>query len=294
MKVILKVFKYSLIVILAFIALFFLLLVTGLIWKSPPYFEISTKDEFVVPIMDMGAYDTLGYHARPYIYKVSGSNGSVYVLGIEHTQDKHDPQIDSIRTIWHTYKPEIALVEGRLGFLFSPLQNAVEELGEGGETMRLSKKDNVPIYTWEPQRDAEVKLLLQKHHPKHVALFYTLRPYFSNMRFGKPENPDKKVKEYLESRTDYDGIRNQISTVEQIDSIWQSDFSREKNWRHMSDEYGYPKGYLFELANLSNLSRDLHLCSIIIDQVKSGKKVFVTMGSSHAFRIEETLKAELE
>lgn len=231
-------------------------------------------------------------HKRPYIYKIEKGKGSVYVLGIQHKM-KYDHQIDSLNRIWNQYQPEIALVEGRLGFLFSWIQDPVINYGESGETLRLAKKNSIPYYTWDPDKNEEIEYLSKFYSPKQLAFFYSLRPYLSNFRFGKPKNPNKTMDDYIQDRTNYDIIRNKIKSYQEIDSIWKADFTKEKDWRDFSDENGWPRGYLFEIANMSNVYRDIHMCSVIIELVKQGKKVFVTMGSSHAFRIEETLRDEL-
>ena len=280
--------------LLVFIAIFGLLLWTGIIWRSPAYYNVAATKDFAVPIMDMKAYDSAGDHSRPYIYQLSSGKGSVYVLGIEHTKNCNDAQIDSIRNIWNAYQPDVALVEGRLGFLFSGLQDPVEAHGEGGETVRLAKKSGVPFYTWEPEKSAEIKLMLQRYDAKQLAIFYSLRPYFSNYRFGKPSDPDRVMQEYIDSRTDKDGIRGQIKNVAAIDSFWKETYPGAKDWRETSDEYGWPEGWLSDIAAESNITRDIHLCSMILELVNSGKKVFVTMGSSHAFRIRQTLEAEMK
>ncbi len=77
MKKILKVIGLSL--ILAVVG-FFILLFSGVIWRSPKYFTDSVVLGTSLPKMDMAAYDTLGHHSRPYIYKIENANGSVYVL----------------------------------------------------------------------------------------------------------------------------------------------------------------------------------------------------------------------
>lgn len=285
----------TLTVIVILFAAFALLLFTGIIWRSPKFYNVKEEKQFAVPIMTMEAYDTLGgEHVRPYIYKITKGKGAVYILGIEHTKDKNNAQIATLTAIWNEFKPDVAFVEGRLGFLFSGLQNPVTEHGEGGQTVALAKSDNVPFYSWEPQRTDELKITLAQFPAKHVALFYALRPYFSDFRFGKPKNPDAQMEAYISSRTDFDGIRGAIKTVAQVDSIWKKDFPGIKDWRDTSDQYGWPEGYLSEIFSLSNQIRDIHMCSAIAEEVNQGKKVFVTMGSSHAFRIEKTLRHEFE
>ncbi|HEX8561382.1 MAG TPA: hypothetical protein VF676_00255 [Flavobacterium sp.] len=275
------------------IAGFITLLYCGIIWRSPAYYTLGQHHSFAVPIMDMAAYDTLGNHPRPYIFEVGHGDGIAYILGIEHTKDENNGQINIIRATWETVNPEVAFVEGRLGFLFSGLQDPVEKYGEGGATVSLAKRDRIPYFTWEPRREDEVKMVLQKFSPKQAAAFYALRPYLSNFRFAKPEDPDAAMLEFIHSRTDVDRIRNTITSVAQIDSLWQTDFPGEKDWRDSSDQYGWPKGWLSDIASYSNNVRDIHLCNAIIEEVGKGKTVFVTMGSSHAFRIEKTLRHEM-
>jgi hypothetical protein len=233
-------------------------------------------------------------HERPYIYILKKGSGSVTVLGIEHTFDPLDPQVDSIRRYWEHRRPTVALVEGRLGFLFQWTQDPVAKLGEGGILVKLAKEDGVPFYSWEPDKESEVQELLKKHPAKYLALFYSLRPYFSNFRFGKPSDPNAALQHYIDERTSVKGLRGELTSLREVDSIWQHDFPAKKDWRNTSDEYGWPEGYLADIFNDSNLYRDHHLCSVILELVEKGQSVIVTMGSSHAYRIRQTLEHELK
>lgn len=287
----LKVIGFS---FLAIVGIFLLLLFTGIIWRSPGYYSVAVVKDFEQPVMSMEEYSRQINHVRPYIYRLKNDQAEVYVLGIDHTKDPNDVQIDSIEKAWEEFDPDVLLVEGRLGFLFSGLQDPVKSHGEGGKAVSLAKRDKVDFYTWEPQKQDEVEMMLKRFPAKQVAMFYSLRPYLSNFRFGKPADPDAKLQSYIDSRTDYNGIRGEIKSVSEIDSIWATDFPKEKDWRDSTDEYGWPKGYLAEMASYSNEIRDIHMISAILEMLEQGKKVFVTMGSSHAFRIEETLRKEID
>ncbi|MBK6902040.1 MAG: hypothetical protein IPH04_04290 [Saprospirales bacterium] len=277
----------------AFALAVFLLLWLEVIWTSPPYYEPSRIYQWSSPILPDEAYSTiLGEHPRPYIYRLGGGQkGEVYILGIEHSKDPQNPQIDSVYYWWNKANPTAVLVEGRLGFLFSWFQNPVKTLGEQGYAARLAKKHNTGLFTWEPDKGKQVQLMVEKYDAKKVALFFSLRPYFSNFRFGKPENPEQKMNEYIKSRTDYPEIRGLIKGWEEIDSIWKADFPNEKDWRDFSDEWGWPEGYLSEMASYSNMLRDIHLCNSIIDLAEKGETVFATMGSSHAVRVQGALQS---
>lgn len=280
-------------VLLGIIGVFLLLFFNGVIWRSPGYYSVQAQREFGQPVMSMEEYRNSGGHVRPYIYRLKNAKGAVYVLGIDHTIDPEDRQIDSVEKAWEEFKPDVLLVEGRLGFLFGGLQDPVKTYGEGGKAVSLAKRDNVEFYTWEPQKQDEVNMMLQRFPAKQVAMFYSLRPYLSNFRFGKPDDPDATLKSYIESRTDYDGLRGEITSVAEVDSIWKTDFPQEKDWRDSTDEYGWPKGYLTDMAAYSNELRNIHMVNAILDLMEERKKVFITMGSSHAYRIEETLKGEI-
>ena len=288
-----KVLKILGFILLGVVGIFLLLLFTGLIWRSPGYFSVAAVKDFEQPVMSMEEYSRQGDHVRPYIYRLKNGKAEVYVLGIDHTKDPNDAQIDSIEKAWEAFDPNVLLVEGRLGFLFSGLQDPVKRHGEGGKAVSLAKRDNVDFYTWEPQKQDEVTMMLKRFPAKQVAMFYSLRPYLSNFRFGKPADPDAKLQSYIDSRTDYDGIRGEINTVSEIDSIWKADFPQEKDWRDSTDEQGWPKGYLAEMAAYSNELRNIHMINAILEMMEQRKKVFITMGSSHAFRIEGTLRKEI-
>lgn len=272
---------------------FVILLFTGIIWRSPAYYTVDEMKTFTVPVMDMKAYDSVEAHRQPYIYRINSGKGVVCVVGIQHTKDPDDPQLDSLRTLFTSMQPDVVFVEGKLGFLLAGMQNPVKLYGENGETVRLAKQYKVPYYTWEPPKEEEVRLLAKKYPGKQLALFYSLRPYFSNYRFGKPSDPEKQLQQYINSRTDYTGLRGMLKDVKEVDSIWDKDFPQLKNWRETSDEFGWPPGYLSEIFNDCNLIRDNYLCNALLQEAKKGKHVFVTMGSSHAYRIEKTLEAAL-
>lgn len=282
--------------VIAFVVLLvFSLFYLGVMWKSPNYYKVEKSIELKEPIMDMMTYgEIVSTHRRPYCYLLnSSSGGKVYILGIEHSRDKHHPQLDTIKHFWKEAKPTVALIEGRLGFLFTWFQDPVERYGEGGLVSQLSKQNGVDLFTWEPTKEDEIKLMLKDYTAEQLAVFYSFRPYFSNMRHGKPDNPEEKLQNYLDSRTDNDHLRGTFTSWEELDSLWENQFPAIE-WRDYSDAFGWPEGYLSEIANASNLARDFHMVQSILDLVEKGETVFVTMGSSHAPRIEKVLKAHIK
>jgi len=266
------------------------------LWVLAPYYDVEKPVELAVSIMDMETYKEIwDTHRRPYIYSISSlkSKGEVCVVGIDHTKDPTDSNLDSLVHYWNKFNPEVVLVEGRVGNLITWFQDPVKELGEGGLVTKLANEKGIKLYSWESRREKEIEFLLKKYTPEEIAMFYTFRPYFSNMRYGKYDDPESALQEYLESRTDYPNIRGVFKTWQELDEKWKADFPNI-DWRDYGSGKGYPKGYLDEIWNETNILRDEHMVNIIVEMVNSGKKVFVTMGVSHAPRIEKTIRAVLE
>ncbi|WP_282044070.1 hypothetical protein [Winogradskyella flava] len=278
-----KIIKVSLL----FAFVIFMLLYFDIIWRSPAYYKTEKQIELALPIMDMETYmKMVNDHRRPYIYKVvSESGGRVIIVGTDHINDPKHSQFDSIRHYWENNKPTVALVEGRLGFFFSWVHDPIDKYGESGLVTQLAKTDNVDLYTWEPSREDEIEMLIKKHSAKKLAMFYSLRPFF---QLPENERNENNLQALIEERTDYEQLENSITKWQEIDSIWNVDFP-EQNWRTFNSGYGYP-GYLHDIWNDSNLARDKHMIDIIYEKVNKGDVIFVTMGASHAPRIENTLK----
>lgn len=289
---ILKKILYSLVL---FAGLVLLLFYFGVMWKSPSFYKVEQRAELRTPVMDMDSYgDIISTHRRPYIYTLASKNGArVSIVGVDHRNDATHPQFDSIRQAWKQLQPDVALIEGRLGFLFTWFQDPIQSYGESGLTSYLAKTEGKELYTWEPSRDDEVLILKEKFGLEEIAMFYTLRPYFSLSSRGTVQNPEEKIQEYIDSRTDYQHIRGVLRSYKDLDAVWKK-YYPNIDWRTYSNKRGYmPQGLMHKLWNASNIARDEHLIQSVLDLMNNNKNVFVTVGVSHAPRIEETLKTAL-
>lgn len=262
-----------------------------IVWRSPPFYTDFQPGQRLAPIMTMAEYgEVFETHVRPYVVDIESSRGAVLVYGTRHTKDPADPQIADIAKRWGEFQPSVALVEGRLGFFIPVLMDPVRRFAEMGAVNALARREGIRVYTWEPTREVEIASMLEDFSPEQVALSYVLRPYFGNLRFGRPDDPDAFVEEFRRKRTKYPGLENTLESVAHIDAIWRRDFGGLPDWRDTSDEYGLP-GYLGEIA--TNLVRDEHLVRVIIDLVNSGERVFVAAGESHSVKVEQALRAAL-
>lgn len=289
-----KIFKILLGSILALTLFVAALVYFKVLWILAPYYDLESQVVLEVPVMDMNAYEEIiDTHRRPYIYQVKDSGGgSALICGVSHTKDVNNPELDALREKWKAFNPDIALVEGRVGNLFTWFQDPVEELGEGGLVTAMANRKGIDLYSWEPRREYELDILIKEFSAEELAMFYTFRPYFGNMRYGKYDDPEAALQDYLDSRTDYPQIEGVFESWEEMDAKWKKDFPGIE-WRDYGAGKGYPEGYLHEIWNRSNLIRDEHMLMATVELVRKGHRVFVTMGASHAPRIEKCLKAAL-
>ena len=263
------------------------------VWLKAQRYDKYKNIDLSAPIMTTDQYDKIiKTHARPYVVSIKAGKGALLLYGASHTKDPKNKQISDIKNRFLDFKPTVVLVEGRLGFFYGDMEAAIKKFGENGLLYFLAKQENITAYTWETSIEIEVASVLKKHDKKRVALYYILRPYFSNLRHGKPADPDSKVEGTRGRRTQIKGLENTFESVKDIDQLWQQDFKGKPDWRDTSDEYDLP-GYLKTIMADSNAARDEHFARVIIDLVRKGERVFAMAGSSHAVKLDKTLQTSL-
>lgn len=267
-------------------------------WTAPRSFVPKTSLD-TDRLMSARQYDQiLPTHPRPYVVEraIGGGagerSGRVVIFGAEHTKDPSHPQLARLREEWERLKPTVALVEGRPSGPLAALGDPVKQFGESGLVVSLARKatwdGGCAIYSWEPDREWEVRTMLAKFPRERVALFYILRPYVSDLRHGKPANPDAALEATRAKRSKWPGLEGAIDSVAAVDAIWKRDFEGLPDWRDTSDEHGWP-GYLREISEVSRDLRTANMVAAALELTGHGERVFVVCGSSHAVRAEPAL-----
>ena len=260
------------------------LLTFAYFWRSPGFYP----DPAAAPGIEDRIAGQAGYsddHRNPYVFR----SGDVVVFGAAHTRDPADPQIAAIDRAWEELRPTVALVEGRLGFLAPGFMDPVEHYGESGHVVARAKDDDCDVYSWDMPEEDLIAALAGVQPAERVALFMVLRPYFSSLRNGRPDDPESFVAEFLGRAAD-PAVAGAIHDVADIDRIWARDFPGGPDWRDVSDEHGLP-GYLQEVSDASNDLRNRHLVRTALDLAGRGERVFVVAGSSHAVLTRDAFTA---
>lgn len=289
---------FQVIILLTIVSL--LLIQCNVLWLPPKKYQPKEQVKLEPPIMTLNEYTVTGLintHARPYVYTIESNKtkGTVLVFGAEHTFDPKHKQLPVMKEHWDKFNPTVAMVEGNLDLLITWFFDPVKASGEGGYTQKLAKAKGIKIYSWEAGLDTEMDYVLEKFDAVHVAVFYCLRPYQNRWgQFSKSEQ-DKKIKNLISKRTRYKSLKGVISSVAEVDSLWKADFPSLTSWRtYKHPQNGWPEGKLKQIAEETNMVRDVNLCRSVIELVNKGERVFISMGASHAPRIERTLNEMIQ
>lgn len=277
-----------------------LLIQCNVLWLPPKKYHPVNRVTLAPPVMTLEEYTSSGLisrHPRPYVYTIESRNtrGAVLVFGAEHTFDPNHKQFPAMKENWDRFNPTTALVEGNLDLILTWFFNPVKASGEGGYTQELAKSKGIKIYSWEPGIEAEMDAILEKHDPFHVAVFYCLRPYQNRWDQFSKAGQDSKMAHLIAERAQYKTLRGTLTSVEQVDSLWKADFPSLPSWRsYKHPANGWPDGMLKQIAEETNMVRDVNMCRAIIELVNKGERVFISMGASHAPRIEGTLRGMIQ
>ncbi len=225
---------------------------------------------------------------NPYILAFDvRDGGSLLYYGASHTSDPKDPQVADISTRWKAFNPTVALYEGRRrNFVFGALIEPFAGLPEPALVHKLARRDNVSLYSLEPSYNDEVAQLIDEFSAERVALYFFMRVYSSEA--GGVAN-EALATDLLAKRTDVDGLRGSIPSLDALDRVWQRDFPDAEDWRTLRGE----PGYLAEISHASRRIRGEHMARILIDLVRKGERVFALVGSGHVIRQEWNLRTAL-
>lgn len=259
---------------------------------AAPVYDLSseTRELVLPPRMRSGAeHDAVArrYWPRPYLLQLSAAPGGMYLFGAHHTRDPRDPQLTQMARAWRQFKPTVALYEGRQrGFFNSTVLEPLSGRTEAEAVQQLAHRDGVRLYCLEPRYEDEVAGLLERWSPEQVALYFTTRVYWGESG-GKTD--DDLALHLLRKRTDVEGLRGSITTVEQLDDVWARELASHGDWRTLQRE---PKdSWLEQISHDSRRLRGEHLVRTMLDLTKQGERVFVVVGSGHVIRTEWILRS---
>ncbi len=228
-----------------------------------------------------------GASGEPYVLALERAPGALLYYGAHHSREFDDPQLDDIRRRWAEFRPTVALCEGRArGYLLGPLFPRFTGLPEPALVHELAAADGVELYSLEPAYEDEVALLLERFQPAEVALFFTLRVYWSEAGGRADED---LARDLLAKRSDVTGLRGVLPDLAALDAAWK----RSGGPGDRRTGTGEMPGVLRAIDEASRAVRGEHMGRVLIDLVERGERVFAVVGSGHVIRQEWALRVAL-
>ncbi|MEM1451360.1 MAG: hypothetical protein AAGI22_19735 [Planctomycetota bacterium] len=227
---------------------------------------------------------------EPYVLEIAmPEGGALLYYGGAHTRERGHPQVADIEERWSAFGPSVALCEGRkrrhfFGLLVEPFAG----LPEPTLVHKLARANGVDLVSLEPEYVDEVRSLLATFTAEEVALYFFLRVYASEADGTADEG---LARDLLAKRTDVDGLRGSLVTLDDVDAAWARAAPGEDGWRSLARE---PRiGVLARVSDASRSARGEHMARTLVDLVRAGERVFAVVGSGHVIRQEWALRTML-
>jgi hypothetical protein len=201
--------------------------------------------------------------------------------------------VNAIITAWEEFGPTLALLEGRLGYGLGGLGPGISRFGEPGLVYVLANRDEVDVYSIEPDELDHAHALAEATDPRAAAAMLVMRYVWSNSQ--RPYSA-ANLEEAIGKRAVgvLDGV---FADAEAFDAFWNERWAVELgDWRELDSEPIIPRRGRTELETVWALDtelRDVHMTRVLVEQVRAGKRVFAVIGRSHVVHQEHALRVLL-
>lgn len=232
----------------------------------------------------------------PYVIEIKIDNQMLCYLGTHHIYSTEDKQINSILESWKAFlesgkENRVVLIEGGMRPLTTSINEAITNYSEAGLMVYLANKEEVPIFSPEPDPIFEINSLLKVFSKEEIEYYYFARLVNQWNRLTKKTDFESYISRYLE--------------IDKKDSGWRDfDFSvrymveiHNKNKDHKFDSilckeccYNDSNPSINPVSSQSSLIRDEHIVTEILRLWKENKSIFVVYGSGHAIVQEAALR----
>jgi len=224
----------------------------------------------------------------PYVLRLAARTGELLMFGAQHTRDPQHTELPELERLWREFRPDIGFSEGGIRPLVSSRDEAVVRYGEPGLLRFLADRDQVQLRNLEPPEGQEAAWLAPQFEPGQVKLFYVLR--FLNS--VSPTDP-RAALDSVRRRQGLEGVPNSVNELEMAARGMLPEF----DWRSVPNQWFDPTRsdtFLNAIARRLSDYRNCHMVPLIVEAVRSGKRVLVVVGGTHVIMQEPALRAALE
>lgn len=256
----------------------------------------SHGDDDVLPLLASGEQQDRFVHGKrgAYVLRVDDpAGGRLFYVGAKHSSDPEDDQVQAIIGAWDDFEPTLALLEGRLGHGSGGLECAVSQFGEPGLVYVLAQRDDVDVYSIEPDAVEQARALADATDPQAAAAMLVMRFVWAN----NPRPYSTATLEHALRKRAVGVLAGVFADAADFDAFWQARWSAELgDWRELDSDPILPRRGRTELEAVWAIDtelRDVHMTRVLVEQVRAGERVFAVVGRSHAVVQEPALRALL-
>jgi len=259
--------------------------------------RILSHEEF----RDMGITNPKKVDRRPIILKFRHtSGGELLYYGSSHTFEPSSKIIKNIISHWYDFEPEIAFWEGgnpdKQNILSGSFDQIIREKGEAGLVQYLANKNNVENKTLEPSAWVIISNLRDKFSDPEILINGILTQTEQARRTGKSVTQLDSIVSIGMKKAHSAGFENIPSNIAEFSSLVSKLLPGVNNWHEVTLNMVSPKPlndpnttFLQKISTESSAIRDRHMLTVLLNEVKKGRKVFVVVGASHVIMQEPGL-----
>lgn len=234
-------------------------------------------------------------HPTPYIVEVTRAGGRLVLFGSLHSSDPNDPMFTAIEHAFATLAPAFALHEGTRPAFEPEREIAIRRHGEAGLIRHLAAHAGIDTDSMDIPLAQEAAMLRREIPLSDALVFLVVRQLASFNRKTARMDFDAYFGEFFELIAPPLGLRAidwPLVTREHIRVMG----------RRLTppDVTGHETNPMLDalptqrIARRSNRLRDEHMLARLLDATERHRRVFATVGVTHAVMLEPALHAEAD
>ena len=231
-------------------------------------------------------------HPTPYSVEVGRDGSRLVLLGLHHTTDPADPIFDCIDAAFSRLSPTFALHEGTPPALEPEREIAIRRHGEAGLVRHLAARAGIDTASMDISLADEASMLHRKIGQRNALVFLVVRQLASYNRKTLRMDFGAYFGEFFET----------IAPGLQLDTIdWpmiEAEHARLLGRPLVAGQVtGLETNPMLDdlptqrIARWSNRRRDEHMLRLLLQALRRHRRVFATVGVTHAVMLEPALRA---
>jgi len=231
-------------------------------------------------------------HPTPYVVDVRQRGARLLVFGSRHSSDPADPMFGEIERAFAELVPVFALHEGTPPQVEPEREIAIRRHGEAGLVRHLAARAGIETASMDIALPDEARLLRREIAPHDALVFLVVRQLASFNRKTARMDFDRYFADFfalIEPALDLGAIDWPLIERQHLRVLGRRLSPRAVTATEtdpMHDQLPTQR-----ISRLSNRRRDEHMLGQLVEALAAHRRVFATVGVTHAVMLEPALRA---